>query len=171
MENTLHTFRAYADTGQRRDFPGVETLTVIKPEHSQIPLTCNISAQTFFDLPGKYPRFRVLPVKSPHETGGDVLVQRGEHPHPSLFAQLTAKVIVDHVGGNDLEQAVDAVLMRLIQASEGLVVIGTKLQIGGLDQIVDQRLVRPGTAAHGFGHYPGNHRLKSGYELTPARLL
>src|SRR5258708_8064188 len=142
MENTLHTFRAYANTGQRRDFPGAETLAVIKPEHSQIPLTCNISAQTFFDLPGKYPCFRSLPVRSTHDTGSDVLVQRVAHTHVSLPGQLTAKMIVDYVGGNDLEQAVDAVLMGLIQASERLVVVGTKLQIGGFAQIVYQSEVR-----------------------------
>jgi len=78
-------------------------------------------------------------------------------PAASLLAAVAAEMVINDIGSHDLEKTEKGVLVVAFKFAQGFVVVGAELEVGVLDQIVDQEPVhRAGPAADAFANYSGD---------------
>src|ERR1051326_5567734 len=76
-------------------------------------------------------------------------------------------MVVDHIGGNHLEETEQSFLVPELEVAEDAGAIRTQLQVSVLDQVVDPRGVSP--TEGGSQHDRRNDRVRPVYKFFPSR--
>jgi hypothetical protein len=80
-------------------------------------------------------------------------------------------MIVDHIGGNHLEETEQGVRMPELEVAQYAAIVRTKLQVSVLDQVVDDTARRVSPSEGGSEHNRRNHRMRAVDKLFPSRGL
>lgn len=174
MNCALYSFDGEAHIWPLCDGASRQPIPVIKPENDYITrgsLLALAFFQTCVDLTQQNALLDVIF----HRVAGDSLVKHMFQgfrfmPAPSLLAAVTAEVVMNDIRCYNLEKAEEGVLVVALKLSQGLVVVGAELEIGVLNEVVDEGWVHhPGPATDGFGDNACDQRLRTEDEFCPQR--